>query len=462
VVVQGRQSFNAVVDGLSRAELLDLQWRKIQHQLAFLHARNPFYRAALDAAGVKPDDIRSLEEFRERVPTCTKLDLLADQNETPPYGARLGIDLRRVVMTYTTSGTSGVGQEVYGHSWQDALLSGTKYLEGPLHLAGVRPGDRVFAMTPIIMLAFGLMVAETMRLASFNEFEVFGLDSAAKLSAMKRFGAEAMVVTPAHLARLSTICKETGLDPRVDFPGLKAIMVAGQSYPLELARSLEAFWGTTLYETYGSSQGLGHVGATCERGAVADGGRGAIHIFEHHELLEVLDPDTGEHVAPGEVGMGVITNLDVEGSPLLRFKTYDRMRWLGDTCACGRPAGAIEAGTMDRYDDMVKVRGMNVWPQTIDDLLFAAGVEEYVADVSVDETELEQVDIRFALTAERRRSLSDGERAGLLAQLGEEIKAKTNVSMRLIEVERSALPTFEFKAVRWNDRRQADLAKKVW
>jgi phenylacetate-CoA ligase len=160
--------------------------------------------------------------------------------------------------------------------------------------------------------------------------------------------------------------------------------------------------------------------------------------------------------------MGVITNLDVEGSPLLRFKTYDRMRWLGDTCACGRPAGAIEAGTMDRYDDMVKVRGMNVWPQTIDDLLFGAGVEEYVADVSVDETELEQVDIRFALTAERRRSLSDGERAGLLARLGEEIKSRTNVSMRLEEVERSALPTFEFKAVRWNDRRQADLAKKVW
>jgi phenylacetate-CoA ligase len=462
VAVQRTRSFNAVVDELTRDELLELQWRKVQHQLQFLYARNAFYRQRLDEVGVRPDGVRSMAEFRERVPICGKLDLLADQSEHPPYGSRLGVDDRRVVMTYTTSGTSGVGQEVYGHTWQDALLSGTKYLEGPLHLAGLRPGDRVFAMTPIVMLAFGLMVAETMRLASFNEFEVFGLDSAAKLAAMKRFGVEAMVVTPAHLARLSTICKETGLDPKVDFPDLKAIMVAGQSYPLELARSLEAFWGTKLYETYGSSQGLGHVGATCERGAVVDGERGCIHIFEHHELLEVLDPDTGEHVAPGEVGVGVITNLDVEGSPLLRFRTDDRMVWLGATCPCGRPHGAIEAGTMDRYDDMIKVRGMNVWPQTIDGLLFGAGVEEYVAEVSVDDADLEQVDIRLAFTAERRAALDTAERAATVARLVEEIKAKTNVTMRLREVDRSELPAFEFKAVRWSDRRQADLARKVW
>lgn len=459
--VQGMRSFNSAIDALSRDELLELQWRKIQHQLAFLHARNPFYRAALDRAGVRPDELRSIDEFRERVPTCTKLDLLDDQNLAPPYGTRLGIDPNRVVMTYTTSGTSGVGQEVYGHSWQDALLSGTKYLEGPLHLAGLRPGDRVFAMTPIVMLAFGLMVAETMRLASFNEFEVFGLDSASKLAALKRFGAHAMVATPAHLARLSTISKEAGLDPKVDFPDLKAIMVAGQSYPLELALSLEAFWGTKLYETYGSSQGLGHVGGTCERGAVADGERGAVHVFEHHELLEVLDPGTGKHVAPGEIGMGVITNLGVEGSPLLRFKTYDRMRWLGATCPCGRPAAAIEAGTMDRYDDMMKVRGMNIWPQTIDDLLFAAGVEEYVAEVWVDEAELEQVDIRLAFTADRRGA-PEPERGAEVARLVDEIKTRTNVTMRLREVDRSELPAFEFKAVRWNDRRQKDLARKVW
>lgn len=457
MVPHGTVTYNSVIDGLSRAELLDLQLRKVQHQLGFLHTTNSYYRRMLDRAGVRPDEIRSMKEFRERVPTCTKLDLLADQNEHPPYGSRLGVDPRRVVMTHTTSGTSGVGQEVYGHTWQDALLSGTKYLEGPLHLAGMRPGDRVFSMAPVMMLAFGLMVAETMRLASFNEFEVFGLDSEGKLGAMKRFGAEAMVVTPAHLARLSTICKESGLDPKIDFPDLKAIFVAGQSYPLELARSLETFWNAKLYETYGSSQGLGHVGYTCERGAIADGERGAIHVFEHHELLEVLDPDTGEHVAPGEVGMGVITNLDVEGSPLLRFKTYDRMRWLGATCPCGRPSAAIEAGTMDRYDDMVKVRGMNVWPQTIDDILFGAGVDEYTAAVSVDDAGLEQVDIRLAFAAGQ-----GAHHEALVAQLCEEIKVKTNVTMRLEEVERAALPTFEFKAVRWTDRRQADLARKVW
>lgn len=128
MAVQRTRSFNAVVDELSRDELLELQWRKVQHQLQFLYARNAFYRQRLDEAGINPDDVGSMAEFRERVPVCGKLDLLADQGEHAPYGSRLGVDDRRIVMTYTTSGTSGVGQEVYGHTWQDALLSGTKYL----------------------------------------------------------------------------------------------------------------------------------------------------------------------------------------------------------------------------------------------------------------------------------------------------------------------------------------------
>lgn len=458
------RTYNPATERLTREEMLDLQWEKLQHQLEWMYERNSFYRTRLDAAGLKPGDVTSIEAFREQVPFCEKTDLLEDQNAHPPFGQRLGVSEDRVVMTFLTSGTSGAGQEVYGHTWKDALLSGTKYLEGPLWWLGLRKGDRVFMMVPIATLAFGLMVVETMRLAGYQPFQVFNLDSATKLKTMSRFSPHALVLTPTHLARLTTIAQEVDIQPHREYPDLKGILVAGQAYPVELAQRLEEAWGTKLYETYGSSQGNGHMAATCELGAVhADGSRGAMHIYEHHVLLEVLDADTGEHVAPGEEGMAVVTNLEVEGSPLLRFRTNDKVRYLGEECPCGRGWAAIEAGTISRYDDMLKIRGMNIWPQAVDDVVLGhEAVDEYVAEVYVDDSNLEQVGVQYALREDVVDTMDEARRETLREELARRLKERTNVTFQLVEEPRSELPVFEFKALRWTDTRQSDLEKKVW
>ncbi|MEW6470725.1 MAG: hypothetical protein AB1679_00460 [Actinomycetota bacterium] len=186
-----------------------------------------------------------------------------------------------------------------------------------------------------------------------------------------------------------------------------------------------------------------------------------MHFVEHRNLLEVVNPDTGEHVEPSEEGMGIITNLGVEGSPLLRFRSDDKMRYLGTgTCPCGRATGLIEAGTLSRYDDMMKVRGMNIWPQAIDDVLFGnPAVDEYLGRVYVDEGDLEQIEIRYAL---KPGVVADEERDAFSARLVRLLKDRINVTCQLQEVARAELPVFEFKAVRWTDSRQADLQKKVW
>lgn len=460
----GLTRYNPAIEGLERDQLLDLQWRKLRYQLAWLVERNPFYAARLRNAGIEPHTIRSIDEFRERVPFCDKGDLLADQQVHPPFGSRLGVRPDQVVMTYLTSGTSGVGQEVYGHTWSDAILSGTKYLEGPLYWIGLRKGDRIFAMTPVATLAFGLMVMETFRLAGFQPFEVFTMPSAAKLELMQRFPPHALVITPVHLARLTMICADQGIDQRESYSSLKGILIAGQAYPTELAARCEEAWGTKLFETYGSSQGNGHMATTCEYGAVTpEGGRGGMHIYEHRILLEVLDPDTGEHVSPGEEGMAVVTSLEEEGSPLLRFRTNDRVRYLGHGCPCGRSWAMIEAGTVSRFDEMVKVRGMNIWPQAVDGVVFARSeIDEYVADVYVDDQELERIHLRYALTEEARLAMGDVARQQLGYELVQSLKVRTNVTFDLSEVSRSELPVFEFKAVRWTDTRQQDLMRKVW
>lgn len=456
--------YNPAIEGLSRAEMLDLQWRKLTYQLSWMHERNGFYRRWLDDAGVDVGAISSIEAFRELVPISGKTDLLADQEDEPPFGRRLGVRPDQVVQTFLTSGTSGVGQEVYGHTWRDALLSGTKYLEAPLWWMGLRKGDRIFSMVPIATLAFGLMTAETFRLAGYQAYQVFNMEATARLALMKRMSVEAVVITPAHLARLTTICREEGIDPRRDFPHLKGLLVAGQSYPVELAQRLEEIWGTSIFETYGSSQGNGHIAATNEEGALReDGSRGAMLVYDHHLLVEVLDPETWDHVEPGEEGMAVLTNLEVEGSPLLRFRTDDKVRYLGDESDDGRPFSMIEAGTISRYDDMLKIRGMNVWPQAVDDTVFShEEIDEYVAEVSVDDDGREQVDLRFGLRAGAVDTMGDVARDALVGQLVSEIKDKTNVTFRVREVPRAELPVFEFKAVRWSDTRQSDLEKKVW
>lgn len=457
-----RQVFNPAFENLDRPEMLALQWRLLEEQLQRLWHSNPFYRRRLEGAGVAPDRITSLAAFRDLVPTCTKRDLLADQTEHPPFGSRLGVSEREVVQVFLTSGTSGVGQEVYGHTWGDALAGGTALIESPFYAAGWRPGDRIFSMTPVATLAFGLCVQEAARIGGYQPFQVFVQDSVAKLRLMERFPVNGMVLTPAHLARLTTVCQEQGINPRTTYSQLKSIVIAGQSYPVEVVEGVEATWGVKVYDLYGSTQGNGAIAGNCELGAVQDGRRTGMHVLEHRNLLEVLDPDTGEHVAPGEEGMGFITNLGVEGSPLLRFRTDDKMRYLGESaCPCGRATALIEAGTLSRYDDMMKVRGMNVWPQAIDDVVFAEpAVDEYLGRVYVDAGDLEQIEIRYA--TKPGLSLSDAERTSLRTRMVDDLKARINVTCRLEEVPRSELPVFEFKAVRWTDTRQTDLQKRVW
>ena len=458
----GRQAYNPAIEHLDRSGQRTLQWTLLQQQLERLWHTNPFYHRRMESAGVPPERITSLEAFRELVPMCTKRDLLTDQAEHPQFGRRLGVPEADVVQVWLTSGTSGVGQEVYGHTWRDAIAGGTALVEAAFFPAGWRPGDRIFSMTPVSTLAFGLCTQEAFRVAGYQPFQVFNYDSAAKLRLMERFGVQGIVITPAHLARLTTICQDQGIDPRRDYPELKSIVIAGQSYPIEVIQGAQEFWGVRIHDLYGSTQGNGAIAGNCELGALHDGRRAGMHFLEHRNLLEVIDPDSGEPVAPGEEGMGVITNLSIEGSPLLRFRTDDKMRYLGEAeCPCGRQTRLIEAGTLSRYDDMMKVRGMNVWPQAIDDVMFAEGVvDEYVGRVYCDEGDLEQIEIRYA--TKPALALSVEERLALGERLVQTLKARINVTCRLSDVPREELPVFEFKAVRWTDTRQTDLQKKVW
>lgn len=450
-------------DALTREDLRALVLDRLQRQLARVHDHSAFYREKLRGAGTRPAQVKSLDDFARAVPTSNKADFLRDQQAEPPFGTRLSVPESAVALVNMTGGTSGQGQEIYGRTHHDIALQGfLHYL--PWYMAGLRPGHTALNCVPQGGLTTGGWgPPEGFRVAgSIAVNAPMAFNTEAKVDLALRFPSLNFIYASTNfLHTLSDALRRRGLAPARSFPGMKGILIAGEGYPAAWAHAMCESWGCTVHEGYGSTQGAGFIAATCTRGAAREDGKpGHLHVFEWENYVEVIDPMTGRQVAPGEEGEIVLTNLSVLGSPVIRFATGDKARLLPSaSCGCGRAWACLEAGTISRYDDMMKIRGNNVWPATVDGVVFAhPDVAEYVGRVYVDDQGRTEVEIRFAT----KSGAADGSTVdALAAAMASEIKSKTNVSMRLRAVPRSELPTFEYKARRWTDERKQGYAQQA-
>jgi phenylacetate-CoA ligase len=237
---------------------------------------------------------------------------------------------------------------------------------------------------------------------------------------------------------------------------LRTLFIAAEGYPLEWAERIESLWGCRLQEGYGSTQCAGFGASTCADGVIAPGGgRGLMHMFEWETLFEVIDPTSLEPVSSGETGELVVTNLSIEGSPVVRFRTGDAARFISHhDAASGRAWNAIECGTIGRFDDMLKIRGNNVWPSAVDAAVFSFGeVAEYAGRVYTSPDGKTEIEVRIAFT-ETAAGLESAAHARLLDTIRTTIKERTNVWMTLVACARHELPEFNYKARRWKDERQ--------
>ncbi len=399
-------------------------------------SQNEFYRQRFAAAGVNPVKIRSLEDFSACVPYLTKRDLLEDQRAHPPYGQRLIVPEQEISQAWITSGTSGVGQEVHALSEED-VRRGAEHCFYAFTWAGMQPGDLNLVGWPVATMAGGLVLFEALRRFRAHTMLVQIFDSKTKIERMKTFQPHYIWVTPVYLTRLSALCEELNFLPRRDLPRLKGVFISTGSYPSEWA---ERF------------------GATCEEGVVRDGKRGCFHFIDRWALLEVVNPETGVPTAYGEEGDVVVTTFNRVATPLLRFRHGDRVRLLpSDYCPCGRTGPCLEAGTIARYDDMIKVKGVNVWPDATDAVLFSyPEVDEYNARVYVDQSAgREEVDLKVAFKTETAAM----RRKEILARLPGQLRDRTGVGMEVREVTPDQIERFEYKAIRWTDERISGLQK---
>lgn len=454
---KGTHRFYPTLESMSATEISELQGRKLRAQVERAADTNPFYSQRWKDAGLDPRKVLTREDIR-RLPVITKEDIIEDERENPPFGTFLGVRPDQIWEVALSSGTSGKGQEIHAWTVRDAHLRGALNAIGWAWAGVTRRDAAIFHIGATNSSSVGCMM-RGIRGAGRLPYLVGHAGFEERLDLMLKFGVDAMYMMPSALNGLTVLAQKRGIEPRRAWPKLKAIMTSAESWPVEWVRRMEEFWGARVYEEYGSTQTMGTYGMTnCELGAVAGDHRGALHFFNWSFLYEVLDPNTLEPVKPGEEGELVVTHLDKEASPLLRFRTRDRVRWFPHTeCGCGRELDFAQSGTIGRWDDMLKVKGQNIWPPTIDSIVLSYPfVDEYQATIFIDDHGRDQVDLRYA--AKPGHTVPDG----FEKQLAERLKQETLLTMLVRSVAPSEVPHFETpdkKARRWSDDRHAGLGR---
>lgn len=431
-------------------ELKKLQFQKTKEILERAYYKSEFYHELFDKAKVKPEDFKKLEDIA-RFPFINKQDLVRDQEAHPPFGKRVCVPTEKIRRVNITSGTSGMGQEVHCHD-EKAIWAANASTASHFAAIGLKKGDISGLLYPLGTMTGGMLSYEALRLFGAVPLPLAVFNTNQRIDTMRRFDVHHILTTPAHLTRITAICTEMGLDLKKEFPRLKGITVSTEPFPISWALDMEERWGTVLHDIYGSTQVNLNYAITCKYGVVPDGKYGYYHLADHLALVEVLGKETDQPVKYGEWGEPVITTFSREAMPLIRFRSNDRVRLLpSGVCDCGRTSNIWEVGTISRYDDMIKIKATNVWPQTVDDAVFAFHeIEEYNGKVFIagDGLEVATVSIEF-----RKMPLDDQTKRTIIKELSDKIKEMTQVTMKVEEVPHETLPRFEYKVRRWTDER---------
>jgi phenylacetate-CoA ligase len=419
--------FDRTLETLPRDRLREQQWRRFTSMTAELltpNAGNAFVRRKWKDAGlIAAGDLQSWEEFT-RLPLTTKAELIEDQATHPVFGTNLTYPPERYVRVHQTSGTTGTPLR-----WLDTQDSWDWWIRCwgfVLRGAGITPADRVF-----FPFSFGLFIGfwggfEGARALGALAIPGGGVDSATRLAWMETLGATALVCTPSYALHLAELAQQRGVD--LGKLHVRTTVHAGEpgaGIPAVRAR-IEESWGARAFDHAGMTE-MGAYGYECAEQA-------GLHVNESEFIAEVLDPISGLPAAEGEL---VLTNLGRVGSPVIRYRTGDRVRLAEGPCRCGRSFLRLEGGILGRLDDMLIVRGVNVFPSAIEGIVRRfPSIDEFRIEVFRYE-ELDEVRVLVeAEDADTPRALQDAFRIGL------------GIRLDVARVAPGTLPRFELKARR--------------
>ncbi len=458
MTVHAARYFNQELETLSEAGLRRMQDRLLREALLGV-AGNGFFGDFYRERHADPLAVRGVSDLN-RLPIVRKADILRDASATPPYGRRLGVPPSAIVNIVESSGTSAAGKEVQALSTADfqAVLASEQV---GFVWSGAGEGTVVALHTPVTMTAAGHWWMLALHGLGCNTLRLGGMSTEQRLSYMKRYGVEQMMIGSHYLQRMTYLADIYGYEPRRDFEKLRIIFVGGGGWSTETAERWADEWDVVLHEQYGSSQRC--IAWTCERGVLDEGRRGVIHFLPHYYIAEVVDPSSGEQVEEGEEGEIVLTLLGERATPLVRFGTGDRAIYrAGGSCSCGRAFAGIEAGSLGRFDDMLRVRDRNLWPDEVDRLVLERkGVLDYEAATWMDDQAQVRLSMRVKVqpgTLPRVAQLSDE----LVADLREATGLRFEVSCETVGSELDHPDKNDGKPRRWSDLRSTPGERPGW
>jgi phenylacetate-CoA ligase len=427
--------WDQAIETIDRAALERLQLQRLQETVRRVAAHVPFYQQKFAELGVKPDDIRSLADLR-RLPFTTSADLRANY----PTGL-LAVPFDDALRLHTSSGTTGKPKALF-FSRQDvdnaAGLCARSFV-----MTGVTRQD-VFQN----VMTYGMF---TGALVTHYGAEKVGClvipagpgNSERQLMLMQDFRTTFLHVTPSYALYLATFMEQHGVDPRRDL-ALRKAFVGAEPYTEETRRKIEEGLGLDVYNSYGLSEMNGPgVAFECEH-------KDGMHLWEDHFIAELIDPQTGEPVREGEAGELVMTTLCREAMPLLRYRTRDITSFHTTPCRCGRTHRRLNRIT-GRSDDMLIVRGVNIYPQQIERVLMGepgVGRNYQIALEGLDEMtiKVELAEAGFEAKVEQLMKLQN--------HLAEKLRAEILVKPRVQLLPPGSLPVSDGKAKRVIDNRK--------
>jgi len=427
--------FDRAAETLPREALVKLPLRRLRASLKNAWEHVPLHRQRMKAARVKPEDIRSLEDAA-RLPFTVKTDL----RDHYPFGmfARPREQLLRV---HASSGTTGK-PTVVGYTAKD-LDTWTRLMARTLACGGMRPGDLVHNALGYGLFTGGLGFHYGIERLGATVVPVSGGMTERQVVLLQDFGARVLCATPSYALNIAEVAEREGIDLRKS--SLEVALCGAEPWSEAMRREVQVRLGVRAYDNYGLSEIMGPgVAVECE---AQDG----LHAWEDHFLLEIIDPETGEAVPDGKAGELVITTLTKEALPMIRYRTRDITALERKRCACGRTHARIRRLT-GRSDDMLIIRGVNVYPSQVESVL--VGLPDIAPHYQLV---VERQGVQDALKVEVEASASVEPTQTAYARLGEQvrhqIKSMIGITTRVIVKRPGEVPRSQGKAVRVRDER---------
>jgi phenylacetate-CoA ligase len=429
--------WNDEFETLPREALESLQLKRLKQTLQRVYATVPFYKESFRKAGVTPDSVKSLEDLR-RLPFTLKQDM----RDNYPYGL-FAVPLDQIVRIHASSGTTGK-PTVVGYTRRD-IETWAEMMARSFVAAGAHRGDVIHNAYGYGLFTGGLGAHYGAEKLGASVIPMSGGNTRKQIMIMQDFGSTVLTCTPSYSLYLAEAAAEEGIDIR-DFK-LRVGIFGAEPWSDSMRQEIEQKLNIKAIDIYGLSEILGP-GVAIECIEAQKG----LHIWEDHFIPEIINPDTGEVLPHGAQGELVITTITKEGIPMIRYRTRDITRIMEEPCICGRTHLRL-ARMSGRSDDMLIIRGVNVFPSQIESVLMTVeGVEPHYQLLVDREENLDTLEVQVEVN---EKTFSDEIKVmqDLAGRIRKEIKDLLGITCRVRLVEPKSIARSEGKAKRVLDHR---------